>query len=82
MERSAIQIRELSSALSRLQQQEADALAKAESAENRLKDATGEFANEIGDMKMEREEALLKISEISSALKEKEETIFELENHL
>ena len=82
MERSASQIRELSAALSRLQQQEAAAIEKAESAESRLDEVNAQFSNELGEIRAEKDEALSKISELASTLKERETSIFDLENDL
>mmetsp|Transcript_58588 Transcript_58588/g.88367 ORF Transcript_58588/g.88367 Transcript_58588/m.88367 type:complete len:1469 (+) Transcript_58588:145-4551(+) len=82
MDRSAKQIRELSGALSRMQEEEAHAAEKADSSHKELMHVQAKFTNELAGMTKERDEAIGKLSKSAAMVQEKESRLFELENQL
>jgi small-conductance mechanosensitive channel len=82
MERSAKQIREMSSALSRLQQQEADANEKAKALGGESIKAQKELERSQKDIIGERQDTQLRLSQLTETLRNKESQLSEATDQL
>jgi chromosome segregation ATPase len=82
MERSAKQIREMSAALSRLQQQEVEANEKAKAFESECTHIQEELVKVHLKMEEERNNAQLRLSEVTAALRNKESELSEANEQL
>jgi hypothetical protein len=82
MERSAKQIREMSTALSRLQQQESEANEKARSTENECVKIRKELEQVQREVTEERTSTHIKLSEVTAALIDKESKLSEATGEL